>query len=88
MKTIIVIIESPTKADLENILRAATNKQGIPSEVMQISDTAFLIDIHKSLAFFSGLVHEAHIRHIPIYVFAVEDILHLPLGKENWGQKN
>ena len=78
MKQVIVIIEPPTDADLGNVLKAATNNQKIPTEVLRIGDTAFLIDAHKSLAFFSGLVHNAHIRKVPYSVFVVEEILHVP----------
>ena len=88
MKQVVVIIEPPTDTDLVNVLKAATNNQKIPIEILRIGDTAFLIDIHKSLAFFSGLVHSVHIRNIPYFVFAVEDILHVPKGHAKWGQEN
>ncbi|MBU1706118.1 hypothetical protein KKG19_05345 [Patescibacteria group bacterium] len=86
MKQIIIIMSPSNKTDLQNVIKDATDNQPIPSDVLQISDTAFLIDIHKSLPFFSGLVHNAHIRHVPCSVFAVEDTLLLPKGLKIPGQ--
>lgn len=78
MKNVIVIIDPGTSADLKNVLSDATEGQEIPSEVTTISDKAWLIDLHKSLAFFCGLLHGANTRHIRAFVFAVEDIIHVP----------
>ena len=84
MKQVIVIINPTTPVDLPDMMKASTNGQPIPEGVLKISETTFLIDIHKSLPFFSGLVYNAHVRNVPCFVFAVEDTLLLP----NWGQDN
>lgn len=80
MKDVIVIIDPKSRADLQNILKDAAGGQQAPPEVKQISDRAWLIDLHKSLAFFSGLLHSANTRHIDAFVFAVEDVIHVPNG--------
>jgi hypothetical protein len=76
MKNVIVIIDPKSSADYENILKDATEIAPIPPEVTQITKTAWLIDLHKSIGFFSGLLHSANIRKVDAFVFAVEDIIH------------
>ena len=78
MEKVIVIINPASGADLHNVLNGAKGDQPISSDVLQISDRAFLIDLHTSLPFFSGLVHNAHVRNVPCFVFAVEDTLLSP----------
>ena len=84
MKDVIVIIDPKTPTDLQNILKDATEGQQIPLEVKAISDRAWLIDLHKSIAFFSGLLHSANTRSIDAFVFAVEDVIHVPKGLKEW----
>lgn len=80
MKQVIVIINPTNDNDLHNVMKFATDSQPIPSEVLKISETIFLIDVHKSLPFFSGLVYNAHRQKVPCFVFVVEDTLLLPKG--------
>ena len=80
MKQIIIIFERPAdEKEWFEILEAAKHNQPIPSDVLPISNNAFLIDIHKCLPFFASLVHKAQVKNVPYYVFDVEDIIHAPL---------
>lgn len=76
MKNVIVIIDPKNPADYQNILKDAAEAEPSPSGVTQIISTAWLIDLHKSIGFFSGLLHSANIRKVDAFVFAVEDIIH------------
>ena len=76
MKNVIVIIDPKSPADYENILKDATQGEPIPPGVTQIIRTAWLIDLHKSIGFFSGLLHSANIRKVDAFVFSVEEVIH------------
>jgi len=76
MKNVIVIIDAKNSADYDNVLREATQGQPIRQGVTTIIDKAWMIDLHKAIGFFSGLVHGANIRKVDVFVFAVEEILH------------
>jgi len=80
MEKVIVIIK-PSQLDvLQDILRAATKNQKDSEGIQQISSTTFLIDIHKSLPFFSSLVHNVNIRTADLLVVSVEDTIYATQG--------
>ena len=81
MNTKVIIIIKPKSigsVDLHNVLNSAKGDQPLPSEVEQISEGVFLMDIRKSLAFFSALVYSAQSRGLTYSVFVVEDEFHVP----------
>ncbi len=78
MKNVVVIIDPKMPTDLQNIVKDATEGGEFPSEVKTISDRAWLIDLHKSLTFFCGLLQGANMRKVRAFVFGVEDIIHVP----------
>jgi len=83
MKNVIVIINPKSGADLSNVINDATNSQGVPSDVKNISDRAWLIDPHTSFAFLSGLVRSAQSRYLDTFVFEIDDTLHVPKDWQN-----
>jgi hypothetical protein len=78
MQHVIVITEPHAEENLKNILSLSMQDQLVASGVKKISDGSWLIDIHTSLAFFSALVHGATVEHMNVFVFSVDDIIHVP----------
>ncbi len=87
MKQFIIIINPATLDVLSDVVRATKNNQEIPSGVIELSDSSFLIDVHKSLPFLSSLVHNAHKRNVEFFVFSVDDTIHASSGRLNSGQE-
>ena len=78
MKNVIVITDPRAERDLKKMLSTAMQDQQVASGVKKISDGSWLIDIHMSLAFFSALVHGANLEEMKVFVFSVDDIIHVP----------
>jgi len=76
MNKLIVIVNPKSGTDLSNIHKDAKEAQPNASEVRQISDRAWLIDLHISLSFFAALLNSAHKRDCEFFVYEVADIIH------------
>ena len=78
MNNIILIIKPKNGTDLSNVLNHAIGDKKPPADAHQLVEGVWLIDIHKSLAFFSALICGAQTRTLDVFVFSIDDIIDIP----------
>ena len=83
MKNLVLVIKPKNGADLKNVLNHAIGDQQPPTGAHQLVDGVWLIDVHKCLSFFSGLICGAQKRDLDVFAFSADDIIDAPTNLKN-----
>jgi len=73
MPKFIVIFESRTNVEVENILNSATPDNTMPEGVQKISTSAFLLEFPKNDLFLSKMIVSADDRKITHHIFQIAE---------------